>query len=347
VSGQKEGTVLPRVSVIMPFYNLERFIPESIESVLAQTYPHWELLLIDDGSTDGSTGIAQDYARAHPDRIRYLSHESRENRGASASRNLGIRRARGEYIALLDADDVWVTNKLEEQVPLLDAHPEVGSLYGRTLYWYSWTGRRQDRNRDFVDHRIFPDGTILNPPALLVAILRGKTAVPGTCSLLARRSVVEQVGGFEESFIRVYTDQVFYAKLFLAAPVLIAGQCWDRYRQHEDSSCSRAEREGRLHARRLEYLQWFRRYLEQEGWVHAELELAVDRAMWPYRHPRLNRVVRGYQRLAEGATALFWHRVVPLAFAVARTVLPRSVRERLWARWQRSAGPDGRAPPGR
>src|SRR5436190_7341573 len=127
LAGDVSATV--RVSIVTPFLNAERFITESIESVLAQTWHGWELLLIDDGSTDGSTAIAQRYAAAHPEKIRYLTHQERRNCGASASRNLGARHARGEYLAFLDADDVYLPRKLEEQVPLLDAQPDAAMLY--------------------------------------------------------------------------------------------------------------------------------------------------------------------------------------------------------------------------
>ena len=94
------------VSTIIIFLNAERFLAEAIESVLAQTYPTWELWLVDDGSTDRSSQLARDYAARHAARIHYLEHPGHENRGKSASRNLGLRHARGEYVALLDADDV-------------------------------------------------------------------------------------------------------------------------------------------------------------------------------------------------------------------------------------------------
>src|SRR5262245_21147944 len=99
------------VSVIISFLNAERFIQEAIESVFAQGYEHWELLLVDDGSTDESTAIARRYTAQHPERVRYLEHAGHQNRGLSASRNLGIRHAQGEYIAFLDADDVWLPHR--------------------------------------------------------------------------------------------------------------------------------------------------------------------------------------------------------------------------------------------
>src|SRR5688500_9700971 len=94
------------VSVIMPIYNGERYLEVAIETCFAQTYEHWELLLIDNNSTDTSAAIARRYAERNPGRVRYLKHEGHANHGSCASRNLGIREAIGEYIAFLDADDV-------------------------------------------------------------------------------------------------------------------------------------------------------------------------------------------------------------------------------------------------
>ena len=122
----------PRVSVVMIFLDEERFLAEAIESVRAQTFTDWELLLVDDGSSDGSSAIARGYAEREGDRIRYLEHPGHENRGMSASRNLGIRHARGDLVALLDADDVWLQHKLSRQVALLDANPDAEMIYGAT-----------------------------------------------------------------------------------------------------------------------------------------------------------------------------------------------------------------------
>ncbi len=96
----------PLVSAIVIFFNAEQFLREAVDSVFAQTYDNWELLLVDDGSTDGSISIARSYADRHPERVDYLQHEHQGNRGRSTSRNLGISHARGQYVALLDADDV-------------------------------------------------------------------------------------------------------------------------------------------------------------------------------------------------------------------------------------------------
>ncbi|MBR1426938.1 MAG: glycosyltransferase family 2 protein [Paludibacteraceae bacterium] len=100
------------VSIITPVYNGERFMSQTIDSVLRQTYPHWEMLIINDGSRDNSLAIAQDYAARDP-RIRVIDQP---NAGSAAARNNGIRQAQGRYIALLDADDLWEPAFLESQL---------------------------------------------------------------------------------------------------------------------------------------------------------------------------------------------------------------------------------------
>ena len=94
----------PTVSAIIPFLNAGAFLEEAIESVFAQTYRDWELLLVDDGSTDASTALARRYAERYGPRARYLEHDGHANRGVCASRNLGIKRSHGKYLAFLDGD---------------------------------------------------------------------------------------------------------------------------------------------------------------------------------------------------------------------------------------------------
>ena len=129
----------PLVSVITTFLNTEKYLEEAIESVLNQTYTNFELILIDDGSNDNSIRIGREYTNKYPDKVHYLEHEGHQNKGISASRNLGVCNARGKYIATLDADDVWVKHKLEQQVEILEAYPEAGMVCGDTKYWYGRT----------------------------------------------------------------------------------------------------------------------------------------------------------------------------------------------------------------
>jgi glycosyltransferase involved in cell wall biosynthesis len=286
--GPATASTPPRVSVIMPFLDAERFIDEAIRSVLDQRFTDWELLLVDDGSTDSSTEIAHSYALAHPGKIRYLEHEGHRNLGPSTSRNLAIAHARGEYLAPLDADDIWLPNKLAEQVPLMDARPDVGMLTGRTLVWYSWTGKPADAERDHILPLGVGPNTLVPPPTMLARLLQARVRTPCPCSILLRRSVVEEVGGFEDEFRFVFTDQVLYAKLFLATPVFVADGCWDKYRQHSTSSGFVAQKTGRSLAAEIAYLDWLAEYLRARGLEGSE----VWRAMASYRYWR-----HGYPRV--------------------------------------------------
>ncbi len=114
----------PKVTVIIPTYNRAHLIKDAVESVLNQTYQDFELIVIDDGSTDNSKEVLIGYK----DKLRYIYQD---NQGRSSARNLGIRLAKGEYIAFLDSDDVWFPNKLERQVPILEsASPDVVLVHG-------------------------------------------------------------------------------------------------------------------------------------------------------------------------------------------------------------------------
>ena len=282
----------PLVSGIMIFLNAEKYIEEAIASVFAQTYENWELLLVDDGSTDGSTAIAKQYATQHPDRIRYLEHEGHQNRGMSATRNLGIRHAKGDYIAFLDADDVWLPEKLTRQVAMLEAQPEVGVVFGPTQYWYSWTGKPEHANRDSLRPMGAQPNTLYQPPTLLTAALQDQVKTPATCSVLIRRHVFEQVGGFETSFRGMYEDQAFFSKVYLQFPVFFTPECLDRYRQHSSSCCAIALQNGQYHplrknAAHLVFLNWIADYLTQQSVVDPKIWRALEIGFWPYRHPIL------------------------------------------------------------
>ena len=103
------------VSIITPCYNGEKYISETIESVIAQTYPNWEMIIIDDGSKDNSLKIAMEYAQ----KDNRISVFQQPNGGSASARNNGIRRSNGQYIALLDADDLWLPDFLENQISFM------------------------------------------------------------------------------------------------------------------------------------------------------------------------------------------------------------------------------------
>jgi glycosyltransferase involved in cell wall biosynthesis len=225
----------PLVSGIIIFLNGEKFIEEAIASVFAQTYENWELLLVDDGSTDNSTEIAKQYAQKYPEKVCYLEHENHQNRGMSATRNLGISNAKGEYIAFLDADDIWLPQKLEKQLETFHLQPEAAVVCGPTQWWFSWTGKPQDTVLDSMREVAPQSDTLYAPPTLLTLLLQNEARTPATCGVLIRRMLFETTGGFEESFRGMYEDQAFFAKVYLKAKVFVTRECWDRYRQHRNN----------------------------------------------------------------------------------------------------------------
>ena len=110
----------PFVSVVVPTYNRAQSTIVAIESVLAQTYPHFEIIVVDDGSTDDSGDAIQQFIKQRTNRGNAISYFCQPNQGPSAARNSGVTRARGEYIAFLDSDDAWLPEKLEWQVQALE-----------------------------------------------------------------------------------------------------------------------------------------------------------------------------------------------------------------------------------
>jgi glycosyltransferase involved in cell wall biosynthesis len=119
----------PLVSVIVPSYNTAKYVPDAVRSILSQSYQNLEVHVVDDGSKDNTREVMQQFA-TDP---RVIYHYQ-ENRGESGARNTGIRAAKGELIALLDADDLWMPRKLELQVPCFAAHPKVGVVYTNTVH---------------------------------------------------------------------------------------------------------------------------------------------------------------------------------------------------------------------
>lgn len=294
----------PLVSVITIFFNAERFIEEAISSVLAQAYDHWELLLVDDGSTDESSEIARRYAKRFPDRLRYLEHEGHQNRGMSTSRNLGIRHAGGKYVAFLDADDVWLPEKLKHQVPVLESQPDTGMLYGPTEYWHSWTGNSQDLRRDHVPDLGVPLDSLIQPPTLLTMLYPlGHGPAPCICSLLVRNDVLRRIGGFEDSFPGYYEDQAFLTKVYLSERVFVSSGCWDKYRIHAGSCSAAVEQSGQYDAHRRSYLEWFKSFLTSRRVTSPEVWKALDDALAASQRPQEESGRQWYLRVAEGNQA--------------------------------------------
>ena len=313
----------PLVSIIMIFLNAEPFIQDSIESLFTQTYSNWELLLVDDGSTDRSTKIARQYAEQYPEKVRYLEHEGHQNRGMSASRNLGIRHAQGKYISFLDSDDVWLAHKLEYQVITIESHPEVGFVCNPAQWWYGWTNNPDDRSRDFIQKFELPMDTIVKPPLILQLFLEDEWA--SLCDILVRREVVEAIGGYEASFRGMYEDQAFHAKLCLQEAAFVSSECWYRYRQHPQACTATCHQTGQTNAARQPFLVWLEAYLLKQGFQNTEVWQVVQNQLWSYRYPRRSELLSKCQQ---------WGGKVKRFIKRSQQALPLPIRHWLSTQWR-------------
>ena len=312
------------VSVIIIFLNMEKFLEETIKSVLAQSYEDWELFLVDDGSTDKSTEIAQRFAAEYPEKIHYREHADHQNLGMSASRNLGAREARGEFIAFLDADDLWLPEKLETHVRILESRPEVGMLFGSCRYWFSWTGQAADMKRDYLPTSRVSTPTLFPPPTLLPHFLEGQTEIPPPCSILARTDNFRKVGGFEEIFRGMYEDQAFYAKICLTTTVLATVDCLAWYRQHPNSNYSTAIQSGQTHSLHFNFLKWLESYCREHNIQDGKVWQAIYRQIWLYGYPTRQRLL-GMDR-----NSMRW--IKKWLLKLEERIIPSRIRERLWLR---------------
>ena len=284
------------VSIVVPFYNSERFMRETVDSVLAQTFQNWELLLIDDGSEDGSSQIAREYAARYPNKIRCYDHPGHANLSAARTRNVGAGLARGEFLAFLDSDDVWLPNKLADQLELLRKSPNAGLVFSPSVYWYDWDGEASASVRNQIPD-VGPAGLIEEPEILLIQSYPiGRWSAPCPSSFLLRRSAFEKVGGFPEEFKRLFEDVAFLSKLYLSkTPILISELVTDYYRCHQGSVWRQIKGTKEEENDTAFYFRWLRNYLREIGCRDPRVWTAVHREGWVYWFslpPSITRIIR-------------------------------------------------------
>lgn len=208
------------VSVLIPLFNRAQYIQQTIYSVFEQDYPHIELIVIDDGSTDGGDLLVQ--AFADQGKLTLCRHPGNVNKGQAAALNLGLAKAKGEFIAILDSDDLYVAGKIAKQVEFFRQHPDIGLVYGNGK-GIDATGKViYDINYDTRIERSDPNDVLLDCYFLLPQ------------NSLVRASVYQQAGNFDES-LRSGQDHDMLVRL--AEKTKIAHQPIDsfRYRRHGDS----------------------------------------------------------------------------------------------------------------
>jgi len=323
-----------RVSIVLPFLNMARFLPSAVESVVAQSYPGWELIIVDDGSRAEEAGIARQLTARHAPRVRMLTHADGLSHGASAARNLGITDAQGTYVAFLDADDIWLPEKLARQVEILECFPQAAMTFARVRYFSDDPQDAPEFDQPFGALR---EG-VYSPPQLTLEFLRDASVYPCPTAVLVRREALRAVGGFDPRFRKVRTDLVAWTKINTHFPVHADACVVARYRQHPASSVGQMTAAGDYLRYELAFYDWLLRYIETlPAGVRAEIEPLACERMYYYSVQRA--------REAGWRSRLFWRLAVAPRLAAYRAfwresrwlkaLLPGSAPENMRPRTER------------
>lgn len=221
----------PLVSIIIPAYNAEKYIAETIQSALAQTWPHIEIIIVDDGSTDGTLSIAKGFEAAN------VKICSQCNKGAAAARNYGLSQAKGYYIQFLDADDLLSPNKIESQVNCLNASTRYLSIC-KHLHFYNG----EDHPAGSEEKAWFHNDTN-NPVDFLTKLYAGNEVMPGYGGMiplhawLTPRLLIDEAGAWNEK-LSLDDDGEFFCRVALASEGIkfsSTGLCYYRKFNHDHS----------------------------------------------------------------------------------------------------------------
>ncbi len=237
------------VSIVMPSYNTGRYIKATIESVLSQTYPHWELLIVDDCSTDNTDDIVRSFLS--DERIRYMKNET--NSSAAVSRNRALREAKGRFVAFLDSDDLWHPEKLERQLNFMH----------ETGYKFTYTDYNIQLNGEWLPY-IYYGPDVVN---------RRKMRDYCYFSTITVMYDREYVGLIQVEPIRKNNDYAMWLKIIEKIPCYRFPQCLSSYIKHEGSISSGSK----LKLIKHHYLMW--RVAENES-VLASCVLTVRNLFW-------------------------------------------------------------------
>ena len=259
----------PRVTVAIPFFNEQRFLPAAVAAVRAQTESSWELLLVDDGSTDGSSDLADAIARAHPGQVTVLRHPGGKNRGLPASRNLAIRAARGDHLCFLDADDQWSPHKLAAQLEMFRAHPDAAMVCGPSYHQplgaddpgpivpVCSTAPRLLRRGQFARMRV-----------------RGALTTPPPSDVMYRLATLRSAGGVPDG-PPVIEDQRTYIAVSLRGAVFVDDRPFTTYTVRNDSLYGSTRNDDLVQvANHREFERWVVHTCSRAG-VHGWSVIAV------------------------------------------------------------------------
>ncbi|MEL6581196.1 MAG: glycosyltransferase family 2 protein [Cyanobacteria bacterium J06621_12] len=221
------------ISVVLIFYNASVInLEAAIKSVLAQSYSKWELLLVDDGSTNKSSNLARNYALLFPQHIRYLEHERHLNLGVSASYNQGIEKAMGQYICFLTANQTWLPHKLRHQLTLLEKHPEIGAVFGFLNHSSVNIQLNNKEQQRYWNQRLnLALSRVNQPPDLSILLLLNRIKPFSTSDILLRRQTIELTGKFDPRLNLNYALEMFLLQVCFQTAIFVDRQSSINYVQ--------------------------------------------------------------------------------------------------------------------
>lgn len=277
----------PKVSVVIAFLDGANFIGEAIDSVVAQSLSDWELILVDDGSTDSSPALARSLADSS-ERVRYLAHPGGAHRGVAETRALGSRHARGEFLVFLDHDDILYPNALSQMAAKLDANADASAVFACVLYWAfdpslgatDWTSTYRGLGNGLTSGR-----------RVLRSLIRSDAYHPANCSTLYRRRVYCELRDAGPLYPGMYEETAILFRLLASHDVYLLDRPVAAYRMHSESMCQRALAAGTLSNRgysedRSRFLDWASENVPMDTLSRAQLALVRT---WFGLHKRLRR----------------------------------------------------------
>jgi len=222
----------PLVSIIVPVFNGEKYLRESLDSILAQTYPRTEIFVMDDASTDGTAAVVATFGN----RVKYRRQDS--NRGIYGNVNDGIAMARGEYIATYHADDIYDPRIVEREVDFLQRYPEAGAVFSQTIF-IDPAGNEHGRLQVPQEVR---GGRPLAYPVVFNALLKNKNRFLTCPSSMVRASVYRDVGVYRDAEFRNTSDMEMWLRIARKYPVGVLEEYLFRYRYGHGNSAQKYRR---------------------------------------------------------------------------------------------------------
>ena len=277
---------MPTVSVIIPTYNLADYICEAIDSVLNQTFKDFEIIVVDDGSKDNTREVLKKY-------VNKISYFFKDNGGIASARNFGIKRSKGDYIALLDADDIWMPDKLEQQINIYNIDPEIAAVFtdaetfdNNGIIRNSLRPLSAPTDTKSLKYKIFEaglnDGSVIKgdfyPDLINSNLFAASTA-------LIKKSCLEKIGSFDENLV-IDDDYDLWIRISKSFPVSFYSMVLMRYRIREDSASGTRGMRPYLYRKRDAYM--FENHLKNcksnfyKNLIKSRVLISYKIAAWGY-----------------------------------------------------------------